>query len=59
MISTTFQASLTRRIPRITQPVGSISQLRSPWKAERGNAWWLWCHDSPMESAESQKTLVE
>ena len=27
VISTTFQASFTRRIARITQPVGSISQL--------------------------------
>ena len=38
-ISTTFQASLHARIPRMTHPVGSISQLFSPWKALRGNVW--------------------
>jgi hypothetical protein len=41
VISTTFHASLTRRNPRITQPVGSISHAYSPWNAERGNVWWL------------------
>src|ERR1700754_1152576 len=46
-------------MPRITQPVGSISQAFRPWKAERGNVWWLWCQDSPIESGASQKTLVE
>src|SRR5215207_8289331 len=29
------------------------------WTAERGNAWWLWCQDSPNDSSDSQKTLVE
>ena len=59
VISTTFQASFTRRIPRITHAVGSSSHERSPWNAERGNVWWLWCQDSPIDSSESQKTLVE
>ena len=59
VISTTFQASFSRFIVRTAQAVGSISQHRRPWTAERGNAWWLWCQDSPNESSESQKTLVE
>src|SRR6478752_4395494 len=61
VISTTFQASFVRRIARITQPVGSRrrSHARRPWNAERGNVWWLWCQDSPIESRESQATLVE
>ena len=59
LISTTFQASLARRIARITQAVGSTSHQRRPCIAERGNAWWLWCQDSPNESGASQKTLVE
>ena len=44
---------------RITASDGSISYQRRPCAAERGNAWWLWCQDSPNERIESQKTLVE
>ncbi len=40
-------------------PDGSSSYQRRPWKAERGNAWWLWCHASPREASESHQTLVE
>ena len=59
MISTTFQASPSRCIARITQPPGSTSHQRSPCSAERGKAWWLWCHDSPNEGSASQKTFVD
>ena len=46
-------------IARITHAVGSTSHQRSPCIAERGNAWWLWCQDSPKDSGASQNTLVE
>src|SRR5215216_2179211 len=29
------------------------------WAAERGKAWWLWCHDSPNEGSASHATFVE
>src|ERR687893_800849 len=35
------------------------SQRRRPCDAERGNAWWLWCHASPSEGSASQATLVD
>src|SRR5215213_2249169 len=59
VIITTFQASPSRFIARITHPPGSTSHHRRPCSAERGNAWWLWCHDSPKEGSASQKTLVD
>ncbi len=40
-------------------PERSISYQRRPWKAERGNAWWLWCQDSPSDSTASQPTFVD
>ena len=46
---TTSQASPTRSRPRISQPEGSNSYQRRPWKAERGKAWWLWCQASPSD----------
>ena len=45
--------------PGSPQADGSISHQRRPCAAERGKAWWLWCHASPKESSASQKTLVE
>src|SRR3954469_4933990 len=54
---TTFQASPTRSIARISRPDGSISHQRSPWLAEVGKAWWLWCQASPIDGMASQKTL--
>jgi hypothetical protein len=38
---------------------GSSSQRPRPWRAERGNAWWLWCQDSPNVTSESQATFVD
>ena len=35
----------------------SSSHGLSPWNADEGNAWWLWCHDSPKEIHESHQTL--
>ena len=35
----------------------SSSQGLSPWNADEGKAWWLWCHDSPNEIHESHQTL--
>ena len=35
----------------------SSSQGLSPWNADDGNAWWLWCHDSPNEIHDSHQTL--
>jgi len=46
-------------MPRIIQPVGSTSHQRSPWRAERGKVWWLWCQLSPNEGSASQNTFVE
>ena len=40
-------------------PVVSISHHLSPCTAARGNAWWLWCQDSPNDGRASQNTLVE
>ena len=37
----------------------STSHQRRPCVAERGNAWWLWCHDSPSDGIASQKTFVD
>src|SRR4051794_33978114 len=37
----------------------STSYLPGPWRAERGNAWWLWCHDSPNVGIASQATFVD
>src|SRR6185312_14444202 len=48
-IRTTFQASPTRSIAPMTSAEMSTSHQRSPCFAERGNAWWLWCQDSPNE----------
>src|SRR5215207_3959532 len=59
VISTTFQARCRRFIALIAYAVGSSSHRFKPCTAERGNAWWLWCQDSPKESSESQKTFVE
>ena len=56
-ILTTLQTSPSFSSVQITQPPGSISSPRSPWKAEVGNAWWLLCQDSPNESHESHQTL--
>ena len=57
VINTTFQASPSRCIARITQPPGSASHQRSPCSAERGKAWWLWCHASPNDRGASHATL--
>ena len=60
VISTTFQASFDAPHRRGSPtPSGPAPSARRPWNAERGNVWWLWCQDSPIESSESQKTLVE
>ena len=58
---TTLRARPSFSRPLITSAEGSsaCSQRRSPWAAERGNAWWLWCQDSPNESSDSQATLVD
>src|SRR3954452_24208664 len=37
----------------------STSHHFRPCLADRGNAWWLWCQDSPKDGSASQKTLVE
>jgi hypothetical protein len=29
-----------------------------PWRASRGKAWWLLCHDSPIVNSASAGTLV-
>ena len=44
---------------RMTIAEVSTSHHLSPCTAERGKAWWLWCHDSPKDGSASQKTLVE
>ena len=59
VISTTFQASFSRFIARMTTAEVSTSHHLRPCTAERGKAWWLWCHDSPNDGSASQKTLVE
>ena len=56
---TTFQASPTFSMPAMTSEEMSTSHGFSPWTAERGKAWWLWCQDSPSEGMASQKTLVD
>ena len=56
---TTSQASPTRARPRISQPEGSSSYQRRPWKADCGKAWWLWCQASPSDGSASQKTFVD
>ena len=38
---TTSHARPTRWSARISQPEGSSSYQRRPWKADRGKAWWL------------------
>ena len=43
----------------MTRAEGSTSQRLRPCSAERGNAWWLWCHASPIEGIASQATLVD
>jgi hypothetical protein len=58
-IRTTFQASPSRCIAPMMSPETSTSHQRRPWLAERGKAWWLWCHASPSEGSASQATLVE
>ena len=59
MIRTTFQARPTFSMPPMIHADGSISYQRRPWAAERGNAWWLWCHASPSDGSASHATLVE
>src|SRR6185437_9289650 len=58
---TTFRARPTFSSMVMTSAEGSSirSHRRSPCAAERGNAWWLWCHASPNESSASHATLVE
>ena len=59
-ISTTFQArraALHRAGSRRRWGPPRTSAGRGA--AERGKAWWLWCQDSPIESTDSQNTLVE
>ena len=46
-------------IARMTPAEGSSSRRPMPCTAERGKAWWLWCHASPSVGRASQKTLVE
>ena len=59
LMRTTFQTTPSFSSSAIIRPVGSASrsQKRRPWNAEVGNAWWLWCHASPIESGASQNTL--
>src|SRR3712207_7427561 len=56
---TTFHARPSFSMPRMTSAERSTSYQRRPWAAERGNAWWLWCHASPSEGTASQATFVE
>jgi hypothetical protein len=58
-IRTTFQARPTRSSPPMISAEMSISRLRSPCWAERGNALWLWCHASPSDGSASQATFVD
>src|SRR6185312_12650266 len=56
---TTFQTIPSFSSAPIARPLGSArrSSGRSPWNADVGKAWWLWCHDSPSDGSASQKTL--
>ena len=58
-IRTTFQASPTLSIVRITSADRSSSQRLRPCSAERGKAWWLWCHASPIDGRAIHHTLVD
>ena len=38
--------------------VGRVDlQRRSPWRAEVGNAWWLWCQPSPSDTSATTQLL--
>ena len=52
-------SSPTRSIAQMTIGEMSISKRPRPWRAERGKAWWLWCHDSPNVGIASQATFVD
>ena len=41
----------------MTAADGSSSHARRPCAAERGNAWWLWCQDSPSDGSASQNDV--
>ena len=47
------------RRPPMSAAEGSISYHFRPWRAERGNAWWLWCQASPSDGRASQNTFVD
>jgi hypothetical protein len=56
---TTVWISLRRSMTLMTAAEMSISHGLRPWTAERGNAWWLWCQDSPNVGIASQATFVD
>src|SRR5436190_23868360 len=59
VIRTTFQISPSFSIAQMTHADGSSSSRPRPWTAERGKAWWLWCHASPRLGSASQNTFVD
>ena len=59
VIATTFHTRPTFSIAADDHADGSSSQRPRPWRAERGNAWWLWCQDSPSDGSASHQTLVD
>ena len=55
----TFRTSPIFSQPAIIQPDRSTWRHESPWKADVGKTWWLWCHDSPSEGSASTQLFVD